>query len=76
MKILGEILIKKENPELQKGIEEEREHLVSINKLLDFFKVSGDNRAKGVEEFLKNITEDHIKKIPNYYTKLDEMEKE
>jgi hypothetical protein len=50
--------------ELRRGMEVEQEHLATIKKL------DGESRAEAVAR----IALDHLKELPNYYTRLKKVE--
>lgn len=61
------------NKELAMGIEVEKEHLGTIKWLIK--ELGGDSESqKLIEETAKRIAQDHIKELPDYYTRLKEME--
>jgi|GEM_PF-3761271 len=62
------------NSQLKMGIEIEKEHENTYNKLFEFVKKNKKFPAKNV--FFKWIAEDHLKEMKDYYTKLKKMEKE
>lgn len=62
--------------ELEKGIEVESEHgniYEQIDSYLESFNVGMPWSKK---EFYKKIAEAHLKEIPDYYTRLEKMERE
>ena len=59
--------------ELEMGIKVEREHSGTIQKIKDGL---GSNNPLSDEDIFKLIAEDHLRELPDYYTRLKEMEKE
>jgi hypothetical protein len=57
--------------ELAKGIKSESEHKSTIEKLIADVQ---SGKIKKLSEYFKMIAEDHLKEMPDYYSRLDEME--
>ena len=54
------------------GVKVEKEHANTIKWIVE--KVGGKADDALIEEVAKKIAEDHLKEMPDYYTKLKEME--
>lgn len=65
-----------EEKQLQQGIEVEKEHLGSIKWLIEQLE-SGEPREiqSLIDEAVKKIAQDHLNELPDYYTRLEKMEK-
>lgn len=62
------------NAELQKGISIEKEHLGTIQWLIE--TLGGDPKdVKLQEEVARRIAQDHLDELPDYYSRLEKMEK-
>lgn len=67
-------LILADGSELKKGTEAEKEHAETIKWIIS--KLGGDpGNEKLIEEVAKRIAQDHLKELPDYYTRLEGMEK-
>lgn len=62
-----------DNKELQMGIEIEKEHLGTINWIIK--ELGGEPKEDLLNEAAKRIAQDHLNEMPDYYTRLKEMEK-
>lgn len=63
----------KYDPEqIKMGIEVEKEHDPTIDKIEEKYGIVVEDR----EEIYKSIAQDHLDEFPDYYTRLDKMEKE
>lgn len=54
--------------ELARGLEVEREHAATLQWLID-------NPGANIDDAIERIARDHLKELPDYYTRLDAMEK-
>lgn len=60
------------NSELKQGIKSESEHSATIEKIIADVKAG---KVRALKEYFKLIAEDHLKEIPDYYSRLVKMEK-
>ena len=65
-------IIKSESDQLKMGIVVEKEHADTIKWLAE--KLGGEANEGLVNEVAAKIAEDHLKEMPDYYSKLKEME--
>lgn len=61
--------------QIQKGIDVEKEHKDLYELFCKFFKKLGIKMPITKEEFYKTIAKAHLKELPDYYDRLDKMEK-
>jgi hypothetical protein len=69
-------IIEQTKTELEVGIEIEHEHLPTLNKIKNFYKINND--FPSIEQVAEWIAEDHLKEFENYYNDEDglpEMER-
>lgn len=60
--------------QVKQGIEVEYEHKPTFRWLRDYILKNGT--FPPIEAFAQNISKDHLKEIPDYYTRLAKMEAE
>lgn len=65
-----------EKTQLQIGTEVESEHEDIYDYLQKYFKDKDVEMPISKEEFFMRIAKDHLKELPDYYTRLVNMEKE
>jgi hypothetical protein len=59
---------------LSRGALEEREHKPTYDALVNYIKTTG--KMMDEDEFYRSIAGDHNRKIPDYYVRLEKMERE
>jgi hypothetical protein len=65
-----------EEEELKKGISVEKEHLGTIKWLLKHLEHGEATEfADLMDEVAKRIAQDHLNELPDYYSRLEKMEK-
>jgi hypothetical protein len=57
--------------EIAKGIKAEREHKSTIESLIADIQ---SGKVRKLSEYFKMIAEDHLKEMPDYYSRLAKME--
>lgn len=66
-------ILKKYDPkQIEMGIDVEKEHDPTIDKIENEYDIKVDDR----EEIYQSIAQDHLDEFPDYYDRLDKMEKE
>ena len=64
--------IKAESDQLKMGIVVEKEHVDTIKWLAE--KLGGEANEGLINEVAQRIAQDHLNEIPDYYSRLKEME--
>lgn len=72
-KVTKEPLIKKALSQLELGTKIEMEHVETIKKIIKDIK---SKKQKLPKEYAKEIAKDHLKELKDYYSRLQEMEKQ
>lgn len=65
---------KDDNKELAMGREVEKEHTDTLNWLLKEVNAPADRLEALRSEAVERIAQDHLKELPDYYTRLKAME--